>query len=327
MAGIFAFAESRDGELRKSAYEVVTAARKLADAMGTEVHAVALGSNGAGAAVGELARYGADKIFVGECDAFEKYSPEGFTLVIATFIKEHGCDAAVFPATVLGKDLAPRVAARLGVDYLSDATALEAEGGSVSITRPRYAGKVFAKSTVTDKPAVVSIRPNVFQPVENAKAGEVESLNVEMGNADFGAVVKEIMAAASEKLDVSEAPIVISGGRGLQSPDNFKLLEELADAFGGKAAVGASRAVVDAGWRPHGDQVGQTGKTVAPTLYIAVGISGAIQHLAGMRTSRFIVAINKDPEAPIFKVADYGIVGDLFQILPRMTEEVRKMMG
>jgi electron transfer flavoprotein alpha subunit len=186
---------------------------------------------------------------------------------------------------------------------------------------------VFGKATVTEKPAVISVRPNVFQAAESAKAGEVQTLSVDLSGADFGAVVKEIKAAAGEKLDVSEAPIVISGGRGLQDPANFKLLEELAEAFGRKAAVGASRAVVDAGWRPHGDQVGQTGKTVAPTLYIAVGISGAIQHLAGMRTSRFIVAINKDPEAPIFKVADYGIVGDLFQILPRMTEEVRKMMG
>jgi len=327
MPGIFAFAESRDGELRKSAHEVVTAARVLADALGSEVHAVVLGASGTQAAAGELGRHGADKIFVGESGAFERYSPEGFTTVIVNFIKEHGCDAAVFPATALGKDLAPRVAARLGVDYLSDATALEASGGTISVTRPRYAGKVFGKTAVSAKPVVVSIRPNIFQPADNARAGEVQSLNVDLGNADFGAVVKEIKAAASEKMDVSEAPIVISGGRGLQSPDNFKLLDDLAEAFGGKAAVGASRAVVDAGWRPHGDQVGQTGKTVAPTLYIAVGISGAIQHLAGMRTSRYIVAINKDPEAPIFKVADYGIVGDLFQILPRMTEEVKKMMS
>ncbi|MFL5542664.1 MAG: electron transfer flavoprotein subunit alpha/FixB family protein [Longimicrobiaceae bacterium] len=326
MPGIFAFAESRDGELRKVAQEVVTAARKLADGLGTEVHAVALGGSGLAQAAGELGKYGADKVFVGESGAFDHYSPEGFTTVIVNFIKEHGCDAALFPATALGKDLAPRVAARLGVDLQSDVTGLEAEGGSVVVTRPRYAGKVFGKATVSQKPVVVSIRPNVFQAAESPKAGEVQSLNVDLGNADFGAVVKEIRAAAGEKLDVSEAPIVISGGRGLQDPANFKLLEELAEAFGGKAAVGASRAVVDAGWRPHGDQVGQTGKTVAPTLYIAVGISGAIQHLAGMRTSRYIVAINKDPEAPIFKVADYGIVGDLFQILPRMTEEVKKLM-
>jgi electron transfer flavoprotein alpha subunit len=286
-----------------------------------------LGASGLSGAAGELGKYGADKIFVGESGAFEHYSPEGFTTVVVNFIKEHGCNAALFPATALGKDLAPRVAARLGVDYLSDATGLEVEGGAIVVTRPRYAGKVFSKLTAQQKPAVLSVRPNVFQAAENAKAGEVQPLNVDLGSADFGAVVKEIKAAAGEKLDVSEAPIVISGGRGLQDPANFKLLEELAEAFGGKAAVGASRAVVDAGWRPHGDQVGQTGKTVAPTLYIAVGISGAIQHLAGMRTSRYIVAINKDPEAPIFKVADYGIVGDLFQILPRMTEEVKKMMA
>ena len=325
MPGIFAFAETRDGELRKVAHEVVTGARKLADALGTEVHAVALGPSGTASVAPEVAKYGADKVFVGESGAFERYSPEGYTTVIVNFIKEHGCDVALFPASALGKDLAPRVAARLGVEYLSTVTAVEAQGGTVVATRPRYAGKVFSKVTLTEKPAVLSLGPNAFTPEENPKAGEVQTLDVNLDGADFGAIVKEIKAAAGEKLDVSEAPIIVSGGRGLQSPDNFKLLEELAEAFGGKAAVGASRAVVDAGWRPHGDQVGQTGKTVAPTLYFAIGISGAIQHLAGMRTSRYIVAINKDPEAPIFKVADYGIVGDLFEILPRLTEEVRKL--
>ena len=327
MPGIFAFAEARDGELRKVAQEVVTAARKLADAMGTEVHAVVLGGSGSGGAAGELGRFGADRVFVGETDAFAKYSPEGFTAAIAKFIQEHDCDAALFPASSMGRDLAPRVAARLGVGYASDCIALEVEGGQVVATRPEYAGKLLATVAPTGKPAVLSVRPNVFQPVESAKAGEVQTLDVSAGGADFGAIVREIRAGAAEKMDVGEASVVVSGGRGMQSPDNFHLLEELAAAFGGKAAVGASRAVVDAGWRPHAEQVGQTGKTVAPTLYIAVGISGAIQHLAGMRTSRYIVAINKDPEAPIFKVADYGIVGDLFQILPRMTEEVRKMVG
>jgi electron transfer flavoprotein alpha subunit len=327
MAGILAFAESRDGEIRKAAHEVVTAARRLADGLGTEVHAVVLGPQGSGAAAGELGRFGADRVFVGESEAFAHYSAEGFTTVLVSFLKEHGCDVALFPATAQGRDLAPRVAARLGVGYAGDVTALEVEGGRVVATRPEFAGKVFATVSFGAAPAVASVRPNVFSPVESAKAGEVQTLDVSVNAADFGAVVREIKAAAEAKLDVSEAPIVISGGRGMQSPDHFKLLEELAAAFGGRAAVGASRAVVDAGWRPHGDQVGQTGKTVAPTLYFAVGISGAIQHLAGMRTSRFIVAINKDPEAPIFKVADYGIVGDLFQILPRLTEEVRKMLA
>jgi electron transfer flavoprotein alpha subunit len=327
MPGIFAFAESRDGEIRKVAHEVVTAARQIADELGTEVHAVVLGGSGAGSGAGDLARFGADKVFVGESDAFGNYSPEGFTTVIATFIQEHGCDVALFPSSAMGKDLAPRVAARLGVGYANDCTGLSVEGGQVVAVRPEYAGKVFAEVAPTQKPAVLSLRPNVFSPQENARAGDVQTLDVSVNQADFGAIVRELKAGAAEKLDVGEASVIVSGGRGMQNPDNFTLLEDLAAAFGGKAAVGASRAVVDAGWRPHGEQVGQTGKTVAPTLYIAVGISGAIQHLAGMRTSRYIVAINKDPEAPIFKVADYGIVGDLFQIVPRLTEEVRKMLA
>lgn len=325
MAGIFAFAESRDGELRKVAQEVVTAARTLADALGTEVHAVVLGGEGTGAAAGELGRFGADKVFVGESGAFSHYSAEGFTTVVVNFIKEHGCDAALFPATSLGRDLAPRVAARLGVDYESEVTEVSAEDGQVVVSRPMYAGKLNARVALSAKPAVLSLRPNTFTPRENPKGGEVQKLDVSLDGADFGAIVKEIRAAAGGALDVSEAPVIVSGGRGLGSPENFKLLEDLAAAFKGKAAVGASRAVVDAGWRPHAEQVGQTGKTVAPTLYIAVGISGAIQHLAGMRSSRYIVAINKDPEAPIFKVADYGIVGDLFEIVPRLAEEVRKV--
>jgi electron transfer flavoprotein alpha subunit len=327
MPGIFAFAETRDGEIRKVANEAVAAARKLADALGTEVHAVVLGASGVGGAAADLGRAGADKVFVGESGAFGHYSAEGFTAVVVKFIQEHGCDAAVFPASSLGKDLAPRVAARLGVGYLADCTALEVQDGTVVATRPQSSGKIIGQVASTGKPAVITVRPNVFLPGGDAKAGEVQTLDVSVNEADFGAIVREIKAGAAEKMDVGEAPIIVSGGRGLGSPENFKLLEDLAEAFGGKCAVGASRAVVDAGWRPHSEQVGQTGKTVAPTLYIAVGISGAIQHLAGMRTSRYIVAINKDPEAPIFKVADYGIVGDLHQILPRMTEEVRKMMA
>jgi electron transfer flavoprotein alpha subunit len=326
MAGIFAFAEARDGEVRKVAQEVVTAARRVADEMGEEVHAVVLGGSGVGGSASELGRFGADRIFVGESEALSKYSPEGFVTVITEFIRKHGCRVAIFPGSAMGKDLAPRVAARLGVGYAADCIGLDVEGGKLIASRPRYAGKVSARESFAGEPAVVAVRSNVFSPAENAKAGEIEQLDVSVNAADFGAIVREIRAAAGEKMDVSEAPVVVSGGRGLREPENFKLLEDLADALG-NAAVGASRAVVDAGWRPHGEQVGQTGKTVAPSLYFAVGISGAIQHLAGMRTSRYIVAINKDPEAPIFKVADYGIVGDLFEILPRLTEEVRKLRG
>ena len=228
-------------------------------------------------------------------------------------------------ASATGKDLAPRVAATLGVALAADATDVAVEGGKVVVTRPIYAGKALLKVKLTTQPAVVSLRPNVFTPVERPKAGAAQAVSVD---APAGRVtVKEIKAAEAGALDVAEAPIVISGGRGLKEPANFKLLEELARAFGGKAAVGASRAVVDAGWRPHADQVGQTGKTVSPSLYIAVGISGAIQHLAGMRTSKTIVAINKDKDAPIFKVADYGIVGDLFEIVPKLAEEIRKLHG
>jgi electron transfer flavoprotein alpha subunit len=326
MAGIFAFAGARDGEVRKVAHEVVTAARQVADGMGEEVHAVVLGGSGTGSGAAALGSFGADKIFVGESEALSRYSPEGYATVVANFIREHGCRVAIFPGSAMGKDLGPRVAARLGVGYAADCVGLEVEGDKLIASRPRYAGKVMSRESFEGEPALLSIRSNVFSPAESAGAGEVQSLDVAIDAADFGAIVREIRAAAGEKMDVSEAPVVVSGGRGLREPENFKLLEDLADALG-NAAVGASRAVVDAGWRPHGEQVGQTGKTVAPTLYFAIGISGAIQHLAGMRTSRYIVAINKDPEAPIFKVADYGIVGDLFEILPRLTEEVRKLRG
>ncbi|HEV2131279.1 MAG TPA: electron transfer flavoprotein subunit alpha/FixB family protein [Longimicrobiaceae bacterium] len=324
MPGIFAFAEAREGELRKVAQETVTAARRIADQLGSEVHAVVLGGAGIGGKAGDLGGYGADVVFVGASDGLERYAPEAYTALCANLIREMGCEVALFPASAMGKDLAPRVAARLGVGYAADCTSFEVEGGEVVATRPRYAGKVFSRVRFTGKPALLSVRPNVVMPTESARAGEIRNLDVNLEGVDSGAIVREIRAAGGEKLDVAEAPVIVSGGRGLREPENFKLLEELADALG-NAAVGASRAVVDAGWRPHGEQVGQTGKTVAPTLYFAVGISGAIQHLAGMRTSKYIVAINKDPEAPIFKVADYGIVGDLFEVLPRLTEEVRKL--
>jgi electron transfer flavoprotein alpha subunit len=324
MPGIFAFVEARDGQIRKVAQETLAAARQVADALGVEVHAVALGGAGVREQSAGLGAFGADVVFVGESEALARYSPEGYTTLVTAFLKEHGCDAALFPGTAMGRDLAPRVAARLGVGYASDCTALEVASGAIVALRPRYAGKISSRVEFAARPVVASLRGNAFTPREVAKAGTLQSLDVSLNAADFRAVVKEIQAAAGAKLDVAEAPIVVSGGRGLREPANFKLLEDLADALG-NAAVGASRAVVDAGWRPHAEQVGQTGKTVSPQLYFAIGISGAIQHLAGMRTARYVVAINKDPDAPIFKVADYGIVGDLFEIVPRLTEEIRKL--
>jgi len=291
---VLAVLEQRDGTLRKVSFEVVTAARRLSSA----VDAVVCGSTG----------------------------PEGCATAIAERAKSGGggYGALVFAATATGKDLAPRVAAKLGVGVAADVTDLAVEGDTIVATRPVYAGKAMQKIRVLGTPAVVSVRPNVFTADAQASQVKPETLSVPSPGR---VVVREIKPAPAGMLDVAEAQIIISGGRGLKDPANFKVLEELAKAFGGRAAVGASRAVVDAGWRTHADQVGQTGKTVSPSLYIAVGISGAIQHLAGMRTSKVIVAINKDKDAPIFKVADYGIVGDLFEIVPKLTEEIRKLHG
>jgi electron transfer flavoprotein alpha subunit len=324
VSDVLAVLEQRDGVVRKVSHEVVTGARRLADALGGEVHALVC-AGGAVSGTEAAGRHGADKIITATNAGFAQYAPEGYARTIVERAQAGGYGAVVCAASAQGKDLAPRVAARLGCPLAADITDLGVDGGAVIVTRPVYAGKALLKVKVVAKPAVLSLRPNVFTPVERPKAGAVETSAV---SGDGGRVlVKGIKAAAAGALDVAEAPIVISGGRGLKEPANFKLLEELAQAFGGRAAVGASRAVVDAGWRPHGDQVGQTGKTVSPSLYIAVGISGAIQHLAGMRTAKVIVAINKDKDAPIFKIADYGVVGDLFEIVPRLTEEIRKLNG
>lgn len=321
MSGVLAFAEVRGGEVKRVSQEVVTAARTLADGLGQEVHALVIGS-GIGDGAAGLKEFGADRILVADNGDYERYNAEGFTAVVEKAVAEHGCDVLVFPATAMGKDLAPRVAARLDAGYAADCTELAVEGDKVMATRPRVAGKIFSRVGFAKRPAVISIRPNAFTPEAKAGSGEVTEISAD-GAADWGAIVREIRASAGESQDVAEASIVVSGGRGLREAENFKLIEELAEALGG--AVGASRAVVDAGWRPHSEQVGQTGKTVAPQLYFAIGISGAIQHLAGMKTSRYIVAINKDPDAPIFKIADYGIVGDLFEVVPRLTEEIRKL--
>jgi len=314
--------EQRDGVLRKISHEVITAAQRLGGGVEAVVCAAAPVQGGG---ADQAARFGADKIVTLTNPAFAKYSPEACAQALAERAKQGGYGTIVFVASATGKDLAPRVAAKLGVCVAADITDLATDGDALVVTRPVYAGKALLKARMKSQPAVVSLRPNVFTPVERPKAGAAETVAV---NVPAGRVtVREIKAAPAGTLDVAEAQIIISGGRGLKEPANFKVLEELARAFGGRAAVGASRAVVDAGWRAHADQVGQTGKTVSPSLYIAVGISGAIQHLAGMRTSKVIVAINKDKDAPIFRVADYGVVGDLFEIVPKLTEEIRKLHG
>jgi electron transfer flavoprotein alpha subunit len=320
MTKVLAVLEQREGVLRKISHEVVTGAQRLAGTVEAVVCA-------AGPVQGseQVGTFGADKVVTLTNAAFVTYSPEGHAHALAERVKQGGYQAIVFGASATGKDLAPRVAAKLGVSVAADLTDLVADGNAIVVTRPVYAGKALLRVKVTAQPAVLSLRPSVFTPVERPKAGAAETVAV---TVPAGRVtVREVKAAPAGTVDVAEAQVIISGGRGLKEPANFKVLEALAQAFGGRAAVGASRAVVDAGWRAHADQVGQTGKTVSPSLYIAVGISGAIQHLAGMRTSKVIVAINKDKDAPIFKVADYGVVGDLFEIVPKLTEEIRKLHG
>jgi electron transfer flavoprotein alpha subunit len=324
MAPVLAFAETRGGELRKVALETVTAARQAADGSGGgEVHAVLVGPPGIAARAGALGRHGADLVIAVEHPGLERYSPEVFAASLAERLKSGKYRAGIFAASAQGRDLAPRVAARIGVSLASDVTSFEIQGEAVMAKHPGYTGKVIVTLRLTGTPALLSIRPGAVTPAEQPKSARVETAAPSMDPSAARVTVSEMSQRGATKLDLGEASIIVSGGRGLRAAENFKLVEDLAAAIG-NAAVGATRAVTDDGWRPATDQIGQTGRLVSPDLYIAVGISGAIQHLAGMRTAKTIVAINKDKDAPIFKVADYGIVGDLFEIVPRLTEEIRK---
>ncbi|MCC7431720.1 electron transfer flavoprotein subunit alpha/FixB family protein [bacterium] len=318
---VLVFAENRNGKLKKTTFEALTAGRGIADKLGCELLAVVLGT-GISSFQNELANFGADKVVCVNDPMLENYSVEGFAKSLSEVVAAKKSSVVLFAATSLGKDLAPRLAAKIGAGLATDVTALDVKNGKLTTIRPIYAGKVFATLEFGSEIQVATLRPNIFTAAENPKAGNVENIAVSPGN--IKALVKEIIAAAGKKLDLSEANVIVAGGRGLKAAENFKMLEELAEVLGG--AVGVSRAVVDAGWRPHSEQVGQTGKTVSPTLYIAIGISGAIQHLAGMSSSKFIVAINKDADAPIFKISDYGIVGDAFEIVPSLTEELKKVL-
>jgi electron transfer flavoprotein alpha subunit len=324
MAGnVLVFAESRGTELRKVALEAVTAARKLADAFGgAEVHALLAGPPGVGAKAAQLGQHGADVVLVCEHAGFARYAREAIAATVAGRAKD-GYRAVLLPFSAQGRDLGPRVAARLDAPIAADIIDFGVAGDSITVKHPGYANKVIITLTVSGSPAVLSLRPAAFTPTQNAKAARTETIAPAADPGGERVTVKEIIEGAKGKLDLGEAPVIVSGGRGLRGPENFKLVEDLAAAFG-NAAVGATRAVTDEGWRPHADQIGQTGRQVSPQLYVAVGISGAIQHLAGMRTSKTIVAINKDPEAPIFKVADYGVVGDVFEIVPALTNAVRE---
>ena len=325
MANVLAFAEQRDGQVGSSAREAVGVAATLAGSMGGEAHALALGGPGLSSSAASLGAFGASAIAVGEHDGLADYNPEGYADAVVAHVRAGDYGAVVFPASTLGKDLAPRVAAKLDVPLASDVTAVSVVDGTVSVRRPVFSGKAFAEVSLEASPAVVTIRPNVFQADEQGEEGTVSTFAPDVDPGSWRVRVVERKGASDGKVDVTEASIVVSGGRGMKDPENWNLLEDLRDAIGSDVALGASRAVVDAGWRPHGEQVGQTGKTVAPKLYVAVGISGAIQHLAGMRTAKTIVAINRDADAPIFGVADYGIVGDLFEVVPKLSEEIRAL--
>ena len=318
---ILVFCELKDGKLRKPSQEALSEARRLADGSGMTVGALFVGATCAGAE--EAAQFGADSIVKIEAPALAAYSSDGYAIAIADAVTAKGASILLAGATSTGKDVAPRAAARLGAGYAAEVTGLSVVAGRLQCVRPVYAGKAFAASEFQSPIQVASTRPNVFVATVNPKAGVIETLPAPAG--DFLSVVKEILAKGGGKLDLTEANIIVAGGRGLKDGANFQLLEELAEALGG--VVGASRAAVDAGWGiPHSMQVGQTGKVVSPTLYIACGISGAIQHVAGMSGSKVIVAINKDPEAPIFKLATYGIVGDLFEIVPELTKAAKAMV-
>ncbi len=317
--GVLVFAEQVDGSFRKIAYEAVSEGRRLADTLGDTVSAVVFGSGVEGIA-GELAQYGADKILVGDDPALADYTTDAYTNMLFEVVKDNDPRILLFGASSRGKDLSARLAARLGVGLAMDCIALKLDGEKLIATRPMYGGKVLAEVALEGVPQMSAIRPNVMEIVQSSKAGDVEKVAISTGVVRTRVVEKRLEVAS--KVDLTEADVIVSGGRGMGGPD-FGAIEQLAEVLGG--TVGASRSAVDEGWRPHSDQVGQTGKVVSPNLYIACGISGAIQHLAGMGSSKYIVAINKDPEAPIFKKADYGIVEDLFKAVPAIMAELKKV--
>ncbi len=323
MANVLVFAETRHGELRKVALESVTAARTLADASGGgEVHALLADAPGVISKAAQLGQYGADVVIVIERPDFAQFARESLAATLADRARSGGYRAVVLGFSAQGRDLGPRVAARIDAPLVSDVIEFTVSGDTITAKHPGYANKVLFTLAITGSPVVLSVRPSAFTASESPRSGRVEQ-GAASPASGATVTVTQIIEGARGRPDLGEAPIIISGGRGLKAKENFKLIEDLADAFG-NAAVGATRAVTDDGWRPHSDQIGQTGRQVSPQLYIAVGISGAIQHLAGMRSSRTIVAINKDKEAPIFKVADYGIVGDVLEVVPALTAAVRE---
>lgn len=324
---IWVIVEQRDNKLKKVSFEILSQARKIADKIKAQVSAILMGYKVEGLA-NILGYYGADKVFLCTSEILKNYSNEGYSQVVADLAKEHQPLIILGPATAMGKDFLPKVAAKLNTGLASDCTFLDIDAnGKLLLKKPIFAGKVIVDVSVSNSPQMASIRPNVLPISEPDESRQVQIIKAEVkiSTESIRAKVKEIIQSAKDKVDLTEAKVIVSGGRAMKSGDNFKILEELVSVLGESATVGASRAAVDSGFAPHDMQVGQTGKVVNPDLYIACGISGAIQHLAGMQTSKCIIAINKDPDAPIFQKANYGIVGDLFQIVPLLTQEIKKL--
>ncbi|MCU0560669.1 MAG: electron transfer flavoprotein subunit alpha/FixB family protein [Desulfobacterales bacterium] len=316
--GVVAITEQRDGAFRKVSYEVVSEGRRIADALSCNLTAVVVGS-GVEALAGEIQAFGADAVLVLDDPGLADYRTDAYANGVAAALAPHAPAVVVIGATAQGKDLAARLAARWDAGLAMDCTAVAVQGGAITCTRPMFGGKIFADVTIKGAPQVIALRPNVMPIQRVARSAVVETPPVQLGSVKTTVVEKQMDTGG--KVELTEAEVIVSGGRG--TGGNFGPLEELAAALGG--AVGASRSAVDEGWRKHSDQVGQTGRVVSPALYIACGISGAIQHLAGMSTSKVIVAINKDAEAPIFAKADVGIVGDIFQVVPEISAAVRKI--
>jgi electron transfer flavoprotein alpha subunit len=316
MSTIVVYLEQKGNELKRSSLEAITAATNIAGA-----NVIGLLAGGDASSVQIAGEYGLKECAVAQHLLLAGYSSTAVAATIAEFAKSVGANALFFAATATGKELSPRVAIKLNAGFVPDCVALESTTGAIIASRPVYAGKAKVNVSVTTPIGVYSLRPNVFtaKKVENGGVVAIREFTPNLSDTNRRVRVTNVLRNEG-KLDVSEADIIVSGGRGMKAPENFHLVESLGSVLG--AAVGASRAVVDAGWRPHGEQVGQTGKTVSPNLYIACGISGAVQHLAGMSSSKVIVAINKDKDAPIFKVADYGIVGDVFDVLPKLTAKL-----
>ena len=317
---ILAVLEQREGQIKRFGFEAASVAVNIAKDLNTQAEAVVVGNDIKN--INDIPKYGISKVTHLKNSELTNYSSSGYSDAIANFAKDAGYDILVLANTALGKDLAPRLSVRFDAACVVDCIKINVLGDDMIFTRPTYAGKALVDVKLLSERKVITIRPNVFkaQSVDNPPNAEIIVNEISEVNLKS----KVVSFKKSEgKLDVAEADIIVSGGRGMKGPENFHLIEELAASLG--AAVGASRAVVDAGWRPHSEQVGQTGKTVSPSLYIACGISGAIQHLAGMSSSKYIVAINKDKDAPIFNVADYGITGDVFEIIPALTAEIKKV--